>query len=77
MWWVEMIVKNIKTGEMGNDNNCAISKLPGLMVEQLRNANGIQEAVESHRNESVKRQDVLLTMIHQGSQRRELADPDR
>lgn len=77
MWWVEMIVKNIKTGEMANENNCAICKLPGLMVEQLRTTNGVQAAVESHRNENVGRQDALLTMLHHGSQRRELADPDR
>lgn len=77
MWWVEMIVKNLKTGEMENDNNCVVSKLPGLMVEQLRNTNGIQAAVEHSRNENTKRQDVLLNMIHEGSQRRELADPDR
>lgn len=77
MWWVEMIVKNIQTGEMNNANDCAISKLPGLLVEGLRATNGVQASVESHRNENVKRQDVLLTMIHEGQQRRELADSNR
>jgi hypothetical protein len=63
MWWAEMIVKNIKTGEFEPSNNCAVSKLPGLMVEMLRNTNGVQEAVESARNESVRRQDALLGII--------------
>lgn len=76
MWWVEMIAKNVKTGEMETANNCAISKIPTLLVEELQNTRGIQASVESSRNETVARQEVLLHMID-GAQRRELADPNR
>lgn len=63
MWWTEMIIKNVQTGEMATDSNCAVSKLPGLMVEQLRHTNGVQAAVESSRNESLVRQDALLNIV--------------
>ncbi len=63
MWWTEMIVKNIQSGELGTEYNCAVSKLPGLMVEQLKNINGVQTAVESSRNETVKRQDQFINVV--------------
>lgn len=70
MWWVEMVEKNINTGEIFPSNNCSMSKLPGLLVEVIRNTNGVQAAVESHRNENVVGQHELLNLLTNVQQRR-------
>ena len=61
-----MTVRDIATQKLTPSNACAISKLPVLLVENLRTSTGIQAAVESRGNETVKRQDALLTMLGVG-----------
>lgn len=70
-WWTEMNIRNLDTQEIKQSNDCAIAKLPVIFVESLRTSSGIQEAVESSRNESVKRQDRLLG-IFEGAKRKAL-----
>lgn len=74
MWWVEMTVKDIVTQEIKQANDCAICKLPILAVELLRNVNGVQQAVESHRNADVRLKTNLLHMV---DGRLQLADSER
>ena len=62
-WWIEMMVKETKTGEIQDASACAIVKTPILLLEQLRMTNGVQAAVESSRNENLKRQDALLGLL--------------
>lgn len=61
--WAEMTVKDLKTGELKRADDCVFAKIPHLLLELLRSQDGTQAAVESGRNESVKRQDALLELM--------------
>lgn len=62
--WAEATVKDLKSGELKRADDCVFAKLPQLMLELLRSQDGTQAAVESSRNESVKRQDKLLNIFN-------------
>lgn len=66
MWWVEILMKNTQTQETYMDKNCAISRLPMMFVELLKNTNGVQRAVESHRNADIRLKSNLLQMVDGG-----------
>ena len=46
--------------------DCAVAWLPVLLVDNARHTVGVQAAVESMRNEVVKRQDHLNTAVALG-----------
>jgi hypothetical protein len=63
MWWTEMIVRKQGTDELATHANCAISTLPGIMTEIVRNTNGVQAAIETERNAIIDGQDRLLNFF--------------
>lgn len=75
MWWSEMTVKNLQTGEIAASKNCAISALPGLLVEVIRSTNGVHETIDKRGNEQVTRQDKLLNIVN--DQRKRIANTAR
>lgn len=62
-WYTEIEGKNPQNGERINEWRCAISWLPMLQIE----SNGVNistnAAIESMRNETVKRQDLALGVM--------------
>jgi len=64
-----MTIKNVKTGEFQQSNNCVMCKLLDVNLESLRNSVGIQAAVESSRNENIRRQDRFLNILENKTQR--------
>lgn len=63
-------------------NACAMLMIPDMLIDVIRNTIGTQAAVESSRNESVRRQDAMLNILGEARasaieehQRRALADP--
>lgn len=67
-WYVQIAGQHPQTGEQIDKWDCAIAWGPVLAVEQARNQCSTTAAVESHRNESVKRQEILLGMIGRARQ---------
>lgn len=55
-WWMEMTNSAM--------SNCSIPHLVLINIEMLQRSVGIQQAVESSRNETVKRQDAFLEVIN-------------
>jgi hypothetical protein len=51
-WWIEM-----KDSSM---SNCSIPHLVLVNIELLQRTVGVQQAVESSRNETIKRQDAAI-----------------
>lgn len=47
------------------EHDCVVVRLPKLLLEVIGKTNGVAAAVESSRNETVKRQDQFLNMVHQ------------
>lgn len=62
-WWTELTMKNIQTQQIEVMGNCAIAWLPEMLREQNHNTLGVQAAVETRGNETVKRQDVLNNLF--------------
>lgn len=62
-WWVQMFAKDLKTQEMKDASNCVIVKSMELQLETLHRTVGVQQAIESTRNENVERQDQILKMV--------------
>jgi len=62
-WFTEMKGRNPQTGENVDEKACAIAWLPVMQVEVAQTNRGINEAVVSMREESIKRQDRLLSAI--------------
>lgn len=54
MLWMEMLVQDIKTQELKDGSGCAITKQVEISLETLKKTQGVQQAVESHRNEEQK-----------------------
>lgn len=63
MLWVKATIKDLQTQKIERADDCGMAKLPILLIELLRNTNGVQAAVESSRNENVKWQDDLLGLL--------------
>ena len=54
---------------------CAMVMVPDMLLDIIKNTVGTQAAVESSRNETVKRQDNLLEIFDTGMRRKSLANP--
>lgn len=64
-FWVHLLGKHPSTGAPIDSFDCAVAWLPVMLVENTRHTIGVQAAVESARNEIVKRQDVLNAAIEE------------
>ena len=61
-WFVQMQGENPQTGEAVNDWRCAMAWQPILMVESTRATTQNSAAIESHRNETNKRQEQAIRL---------------
>lgn len=62
-FWVHLTGSHPQTGVMMDRFDCSVKWLPVLLVENARQTRGAQAAVESMRNEVVKRQDELNNAV--------------
>jgi hypothetical protein len=69
-WFTQIRGKNPQSEEVVDEWACAIQWLPLLSVEVSQTNRGQTAAIESFRNETVKRQDAFLGLAHQASQAR-------
>ena len=74
-WWNHLAGVHPQTGEPIDEWDCAISWQPVLSCEMARTNRGQTAAIESFRNESVKRQDALLGLAAQ-SKKLKISSPD-
>lgn len=58
------------SGEVTQQYNCTFNNIAVLLGETKDRSLGLQQAIESFRNETVKRQDTFIGMAHQASQAR-------
>lgn len=62
--------KHGEAGEVTQIWDCQWNNLALLMSEAKNNVTGVQKAVESSRNETVKRQDAFNRLVAAGTQKR-------
>lgn len=62
-WWVSVEGVNKNTGENVKTSECVITTIPMLLIEASSNQRSTTAAVESFRNESVKRTNVTNTVL--------------
>lgn len=74
--WSHVSGANPQTGALMDQFECALLLIPILLIENGRTNVGVQAAVESTRNEIVKRQDTLNAAIESASQGRRLGRSD-
>jgi len=65
-FWTHVSGTHPQTGARLDQFDCSIKWLPMLLVENARSTRGAQAAVESMRNEVVKRQDALNNAVALG-----------
>ena len=63
-WYVELEGENPQNGQRINQSKCAIAWGPLLNVENTSVGNRVAHSIQSLRNETIKRQDKALGMIH-------------
>ena len=72
-WFVQMAGQNPTTGEVVDEQGCAMTWMPVLLTENARVMRGTSAAVESFRNEMVNAnetsQQVLLAVASQNHAR--------
>lgn len=59
-WFVKLAGQNPMTGEQVDEQGCAMSWMPVLLVENSRTNRGTSAAVESFRNEMVRANGQVL-----------------
>ncbi|WP_080425296.1 hypothetical protein [Burkholderia ubonensis] len=62
-WYAHVVGRDPQTGRDVDHFDCSVRWIPMLITEGARQTRGVQAAVESMRNETVKRQDVLNTAL--------------
>ena len=61
--------KTEETGEVTQIFDCQFNNIALLLSETKDRVFGVQQSVESSRNESIKRQDRLLNIVSEGERR--------
>ena len=64
MWFVKLQGADPQTGDKIDEYNCAMSWQPLLMVENSGQLRGVATSVQSLRNETTKRQDIVLGLVN-------------
>lgn len=67
-WYCQVRGTNPNTGQEVDEWQCAINLLPILLIENSQQQRSTSAAVESFRNESVKRSDVMNSILLEASQ---------
>ena len=62
-WFCQVRGINPNTGEPVDEWQCAVNLMPVLLIENSQQQRSTSAAVESFRNESVKRSDVLNQVL--------------
>jgi hypothetical protein len=70
MWLTGLVGKDPTTGEDINDEKCAMSWIPILLVENAKTNRGQTAALESFRNESVSQAETLNNILFNAAQTR-------
>ena len=65
MWYTKVVGKNPQTEEQIDEWKCAIAWMPILQVETSQTNRRQTHALESFRNETVKRQTVFNALVEQ------------
>ena len=65
MLYTHVQMTDPQTGLAKDEWTCTLSLIPLMIIENARRTGGVQSAVESMRNEVVKRQDVLNAAIEE------------
>ena len=63
MFFTEVHGTNPNTGQPVNEWNCAIALMPMLLIEGAQQSRATGAAVESFRNESCQRTDIMNTLL--------------
>jgi hypothetical protein len=72
MMYTHLTMVNPQSAAMQDQWGCAVQWLPILLVENAKQSRGVQAAVESTRNEIVKRQDEFNDMARLAQDRANL-----
>lgn len=62
-WFVKLAGQNPTTGEQIDEQGCAMSWMPVLLVENARTNRGTSAAVESFRNEMMRANDFTTQLL--------------
>ena len=65
MWYTKVVGKNPQTEEQIDEWKCAIAWMPILQIETSQTNRGQTHALQSFRNETVKRQTVFNALVEQ------------
>ena len=63
LWFTQIRGEDPQTGRDIDEWSCAVSWLPMLLIENSKQGRSTAAAVESFRNESCKRSDILNNLI--------------
>lgn len=67
VWFIKLSGQNPNTGEIKDENGCAMAWMPLLLIENSQQQRSTSSAVESFRNEMVKanetNQEILLNSV--------------
>lgn len=69
-WYVRLQGQNPQTGEVMDEDGCALTWLPVLLIENSRASINTSAAVESFRNETTKATNDCISAIVDIAQRR-------
>lgn len=62
-WYIQLAGSDPRDGKELNESRCAMAWQPILMVESTRANTQVAASVQSHRNETIKRQDIALGVL--------------
>lgn len=62
-WWTTIRGRDINTGKDVDEHLCVVTTLPMLLIENSAQQRSTGAAVESMRNETVKRSDTMNALI--------------
>lgn len=67
-WYCQVRGVNPNTGKEIDEWQCIINLLPALLMENSQQQRSTSAAIESFRNETVKRSDVTNSLLYQATQ---------
>ncbi len=71
-WYVQLKGKHPQSEEIIDEWNCALSWLPILMIENAQTNRGQTQALESFRNETIRRQDRFNAILNNAANRKRI-----
>ena len=71
-WFIQIRGKHPQTGDEVDEYGCAMALMPMLMIENSRQTSQAGSAIESFRNEMVKRNMTTLSTLMKGMDKKKL-----